>query len=137
MSVGISHKGTIIAVGKNTVTVAITTSAEDCDGCAISQLCAKKETVEVYYNNPGKDLIGKHVTIEISPSSQTKAVIIMLAVPIFIMVAAMLISVACGLSEMTSAIISLGGVAIWYLGVYFISKKTFSRQSISISSLDS
>lgn len=137
MSVGISHKGTITAVGKNTVTVAITTSAEDCDGCAISQLCAKKETVQVYYKNPGKDLIGKHVTIEISSSSQSKAVLIMLAIPIFIMVAAMLVSVAYGLSELTSAIISLASVAVWYLGVYLISKKTFSRQSVTISSMDS
>lgn len=137
MSVGISHKGTITAVGKNTVTVAITTSAEDCDGCAISQLCAKKETVEVFYKNPDKDLIGKHVTIEISSSSQSKAVLIMLAIPIFIMVAAMLVSVACGVSELNSALISLAGVIIWYLGVYLISKKTFSRQSVTIASIDS
>lgn len=136
MSVSISHKGTIIAVGKNTVTVAISPSAEDCDGCAISQLCSKKETVEVYYNNPGSDLIGKCATIEISSSSQTKAIVLMLAIPIFIMVAAMLISVKCGLSEMLAAVASIMCVGLWYLCIYLTTRNSVSRPSVTVSSID-
>lgn len=136
MSVSISHKGIITAVGKDTVTVAISPSAEDCDGCAISKLCTKNESVEIYYTNPGKDLIGKCATIEISSSSQNKAVTFMLAIPIFLLVVAMLLSVKCGLSELWSAVISIACVAVWYLGIYVISRKVFSKQSVTISSID-
>ncbi len=88
-----------------------------CQGCAARRVCGTAEsskTISVYSNNP--DLkVGDSITIEISSQMGLKAVLLAYLMPVFIIIALLLLLQEFGFSELSSGLIAIGAVAVYYL----------------------
>ena len=135
----IEQSGIIEEITQGSVVVRFTQHAA-CGSCNAKMLCGMTESnddkvnVPVYSNDFS---VGEHVKLQMVRSLGLKAVFLAYVLPIFLILAFLLVLNSLGLNELISGIISLGILLPYFLILSFkkhLLKKTFT---FSISKLTS
>lgn len=123
MSAGeVSHKGKIVSVWKDKVSVQIV-SESACSSCHAAGLCgaseSKKKIVEVPVYAGQAYSLGQDVEVCLAKRMGLKAVLFSYVIPLVILLILVLSLSSIGLGELVSGLASIGGVAVYYLILYF------------------
>ena len=118
----IKHSGEVVRVGRDTVYVRMTVGSA-CSGCHAKAVCGVDESqdkiVEVSGVVASDYSVGEAVEVALQSNSMgTKAVVLTYIVPFFVLAVLLFGSVALGVSEGLSAVVSLVGVVGYYLVIY-------------------
>jgi len=120
-AVEVSHKGKVVSVGKDKVSVQIV-SESACSACHAAGLCgaaeSKKKIVEVPVYGDRSYSIGQEVEVCLAKRMGLKAVLISYVVPLMILLILVLSLSSIGLGELASGLVSIGGIAVYYLILY-------------------
>lgn len=122
----ISHTGTITAVGKGTIEVAVRPEGA-CGSCHARTVCGasgnedRKMTVPVI--NSADFSEGETVEVSIEKTMGVKAVLLAYVTPFVIMFAVLLIMLQTGFSELSAGISALAAVALWYMVLGMLRRK--------------
>lgn len=128
--------GIVTSVGSDTVNVKIQ-SCSACHQCAAKGFCGLSETQEREISVATPDAkaykIGEEVLIGLNGSLGFKAVFYCYAVPLFLLVAAIVLCRILGLSEFSSGICGIFVLIPYYLGVFLLKNKLKSKFLFEIS----
>ena len=116
----IEHEAVITAIDENYITVEIQKKSA-CAACH-----AKGVYVDVPYNISSlveNFQVGDAVNLVLSSSLGMKAVFISYAVPLMLLVFLLLFLYSLGLNELMIGLLSLGGVALYYLFIFLFRDK--------------
>lgn len=126
----VTHRGTIVSVGKDTVSVQIV-SESACASCHASGLCgaaeSKKKIVEAHVYDPRSYVVGQDVTVCLARRMGMKAVLLSYVIPLLILLILVLSLSSIGLGELTSGLVSIGGIAVYYLILYLCRNRLAER----------
>ena len=118
----VSHKGKVVSVGKDTVSVQIV-SESACSACHAAGLCgaseSKKKIVDVPVYGDQAYSIGQEVEVCLARKLGLKAVLLSYVIPLVILLILVLTLSSIGLGELVCGLASIGGVALYYLILYF------------------
>jgi len=120
----IEHEGIITEISKDFITVEIVNKSA-CASCHAKGVCIAGEE-EIRYVDVPYDIksltedykVGDKVNLVMSQSLGVTAVFISYAVPLVVLIIFLLILSNTGLEELMVGLISLAGVAVYYLFVY-------------------
>ena len=123
----IKHSGEVVRIGRDTVYVRMTVGSA-CSGCHAKAVCGVDESQEKIVEVSGvvaSDYsVGEAVEVALQSNSMgTKAVVLTYIVPFFVLAVLLFGSVALGVSEGLSAVVSLMGVVGYYLVIYALRDK--------------
>ena len=118
----VSHKGKVISSDKGIVRVEII-SESACSACHAAGLCglaeSKKKIVDVP-SIPGTSYEpGREVEVCLARKTGLKAVLLSYAIPAMILLILILSLSLIGLGELAVGVITIAGVALYYLILYF------------------
>ncbi|MGN0201322.1 MAG: SoxR reducing system RseC family protein [Candidatus Cryptobacteroides sp.] len=118
----ISHRGTIASLSDGKAKVSIV-STSACASCHAAGLCGSSEsaekTIEASFQPWQSFTVGQEVLVSYSRKLGFKAVLLSYVIPlILLLLIVLLLSPLLG-SELLSGLAGLGGVALWYLALYF------------------
>lgn len=117
----ISHTGRIVQVGPQFTTVAIV-SESACASCHASGLCGMSESktkmVKVQTLAAETFSPGEEVCVVLKASMGHKAVWVAYALPLFVMLAVIMVMLGTGFSELLSGLCGIGAVMVYYFGVW-------------------
>ncbi|MDI9551450.1 MAG: SoxR reducing system RseC family protein [Bacteroidales bacterium] len=118
----ISHKGRIVSVSGDRISVEIV-SESACAACRVSGLCgvadSKKKIVEIRVVGKTGWKVGQEVIVCLGQSMGLKAVFYSYVIPLLILLILILSLSTIGLSDWATGLIAVGGVACYYLAIYF------------------
>ncbi len=114
MGTMILHKGTIAKIKDGTVTVSISTNADECNGCAVAVMCGKQEKLEIPTSQAERYKVGQAVTVGMQVGVQRRGTLLFFVMPILILVATLFITMQAGAQEWASAVMSLSAAGAWY-----------------------
>ena len=116
----VSHKGKVVSVGKDTVSVQIV-SESACSACHAAGLCgaseSKKKIVDVPVYGDQAYSIGQEVEVCLARKMGLKAVLLSYVIPLVILLI-LVLSSYIGFGELASGLVSIGGIAVYYLILY-------------------
>lgn len=123
MSTGeVSHKGKVVSVGEGRVSVQII-SESACAACHAAGLCgaseSKKKIVEVPVYAGQEYSLGDEVEVCLAKKMGLKAVLLSYVIPLVILLILVLSLSSIGLGELACGLVSVGGIAVYYLILYF------------------
>ena len=134
----IEHKGTVALVGRNFVRVDIEVM-EACGSCASRKACAMgmsdKREITVYTEQAERYAIGEVVNVSVRQSMGAVAVVLCYVAPLVVLVAALGVASAVGISEGLSAVISLGMIALYYAIIYLLRNRISKKMIFTIDKL--
>ena len=111
----VSHKGTVISVGQDRISVRIV-SESACSACHAAGLCgasdSKNKIVDVPVYGGQTYSVGQEVEVCLARKMGLKAVLLSYVIPLVILLILVLTLSSIGLA-------SVGGVALYYLILYF------------------
>lgn len=117
----VSHKGMIVSVGKDKVSVQIV-SESACSACHAAGLCgaaeSKKKIVDVPVYGDRSYSIGQEVEVCLARKMGLKAVLLSYVIPLVILLILVLSLSYIGFGELASGLVSIGGIAVYYLILY-------------------
>lgn len=117
----VSHKGMVVSVGKGSVSVRIV-SESACSSCHAAGLCgaaeSRKKIVEVPLYGAQTYSIGQEVEVCLARKMGLKAVLLSYVIPLMILLILVLSLSSIGLGELASGLVSIGGIAVYYLILY-------------------
>lgn len=117
----VSHKGMIVSVGKDKVSVQIV-SESACSACHAAGLCgaaeSKKKIVDVPVYGDRSYSIGQEVEVCLARKMGLKAVLLSYVIPLVILLILVLSLPYIGFGELASGLVSIGGIAVYYLILY-------------------
>lgn len=117
----VSHKGMIVSVGKDKVSVQIV-SESACSACHTAGLCgaaeSKKKIVDVPVYGDRSYSIGQEVEVCLARKMGLKAVLLSYVIPLVILLILVLSLSYIGFGELASGLVSIGGIAVYYLILY-------------------
>ena len=117
----VSHKGMIVSVGKDKVSVRIV-SESACSACHAAGLCgaaeSKKKIVDVPVYGDRSYSIGQEVEVCLARKMGLKAVLLSYVFPLVILLILVLSLSYIGFGELASGLVSIGGIAVYYLILY-------------------
>ena len=117
----VSHKGKVVSVGKDTVSVQIV-SESACSACHAAGLCgaseSKKKIVDVPVYGDQAYSIGQEVEGCLARKMGLKAVLLSYVIPLVILLILVLSLSYIGFGELASGLVSIGGIAVYYLILY-------------------
>ncbi|MDE6693680.1 MAG: SoxR reducing system RseC family protein, partial [Muribaculaceae bacterium] len=113
-----THQGIIAKISDDTVTVAISTEADECSGCAVSVMCDKQEKLDVPVRHPEKYRIGQPVTVGMHVGMQRRGTLLFFVMPLVLLLAVSGVTVSAGAEDFVVALVSLGVVIGWYALLY-------------------
>ncbi len=117
----VSHKGNVVSVGKDKVSVQIV-SESACSACHAAGLCgaaeSKKKIVEVPVYAGQSYSLGQEVEVCLARKMGLKAVLLSYVIPLLILLILVLSLSGFGLGELTCGLASIGGIAVYYLILY-------------------
>ncbi|MCR5520006.1 MAG: SoxR reducing system RseC family protein [Bacteroidales bacterium] len=127
----ISHSGKIVDITPDFITVEIVAESA-CATCHAAGLCHtadaahKQITVPATYGNwqPGQE-----VQVVLKRSMGFKAVWLSYAIPLVVLMAVLLGLLSAGFGELPSALIAIGAVCLYYLGLYLFKNKLQNEYS--------
>lgn len=114
MGTMILHKGKIAKITEDTVTVSISTNADECNGCAVTLMCGKQEKLEIPTEHADRFKIGQPVTVGMQVGVQRRGTLLFFVMPMLILIATLFITLQAGVQEWASAVISLSAAGVWY-----------------------
>lgn len=121
----IAHEGRIIAIDPQLTTVEII-SESACSACHAKGLCSlgesKRKIVEVP-TTAGNWAVGQTVNVLLCRTMGLKAVAVSYAVPLFVLLLALMLCLALGVGELLSGLLSLGSIALYYVVLWFFRDK--------------
>src|SRR5574344_1580703 len=117
----VSHKGTVISVGQDRISVRIV-SESACSACHAAGLCgaseSKKKIVDVPVYGDQAYSIGQEVEVCLARKMGLKAVLLSYVIPLVILLILVLSLSYIGFGELASGLVSIGGIAVYYLILY-------------------
>lgn len=117
----VSHKGMIVSVGKDKVSVQIV-SESACSACHAAGLCgaaeSKKKIVDVPVYGDRSYSIGQEVEVCLARKMGLKAVLLSYVIPLVILLILVLSLSYIGFGELAGGLVSIGGIAVYYLILY-------------------
>lgn len=118
----IKHSGEVVRIEYDTVYVKMTVNSA-CSGCHAKAVCGVNESedkiVEVSDVVAADYSVGEVVQVALQSNSMgTKAVVLTYVVPFFILTLLLVGALWFGLSEGVSALVALGGVALYCVVLY-------------------
>ena len=118
----IKHSGEVVRIEATAVYVKLTVSSA-CSGCHAKAVCgvdaSAEKIVEVEDVVASQYEVGDIVEVALQSGDMgTKAVVLTYIVPFFVLAVLLFGSVALGVSEGLSAVVSLAGVVGYYLVIY-------------------
>ena len=126
MAEGVSHKGKIVRMTPQVTTVSILQHAA-CGECHAAGLCGMSElaqkTVEVPTDPYGNLAVGDEVEVVLKASMGLKAVWLCYAIPLVILLGAVLLLMAFHVPEVPAGLIGLGAIGLYYLLLYLFRDK--------------
>jgi sigma-E factor negative regulatory protein RseC len=123
----IKHSGEVVRIERDRVYVKMTVNSA-CSGCHAKAVCGVDESqekiVEVDNVDASTYSVGESVEVALqSDSMGAKAVVLTYVVPFFVLAAALVGAVTCGLGEGSAVVAALGGVAAYYMLLYVLRHK--------------
>ena len=119
----ISHRGRIISVTPEVTTVQIV-SESACAACHAKGMCslgdASLKEIELPTRGWDNYQVGDEVSVVLRASMGHKAVWLAYVIPLVVMVAALLGTLAAGGSELLAGGLAIGAVALWYGVVWLL-----------------
>jgi positive regulator of sigma E activity len=126
----ITHKGEVVSTGDGKVLVRIVSSSA-CGTCHAAGLCgsseAKKKIIEVTDPFPSRYAVGQEVTVALARKKGMKAVLLSYVIPLLILLILVLSLSSIGLGELVCGLAAVGGVAVYYLILYFLRDRLAER----------
>lgn len=116
----IAHKGMVKEIRDNVVFVEIQVSSA-CGACKAAAFCGTSEggrLVEAKIPHGMHLEIGEEVSVKITESMGTKALLLGYGLPFVVVVLAIFVLIALGVGEGISALVSLVALAIYYFVMY-------------------
>lgn len=121
MSEQITHEGIVEDISKAMVRVRIVQNSA-CSACKVATYCTSSESKEKLIDVPCLEAdnysIGQKVTIIGSSSIGMKAVLLAFAIPSVLLLAAIVISIRCGMSELLAAGMGVAVLIPYYIILY-------------------
>ena len=119
----ITHRGRIVSITPEVTTVEIVSEAA-CAACHAKGLCSLGDSTvkQVELPTRGWDNYapGDEVTVALRASMGHKAVWLAYVIPLLILVAALLGTLAAGGSELLAGLVAIGAIALYYLGIWLL-----------------
>ncbi len=135
----IRHLATITKIEGNTLHVKMLQSSA-CSGCHAAKLCQSSETkekeVDVTTTTPEQYQPGQQVMLLGSVRQGLKATIWAYMIPVALLVVVLCVCTKLGLSEILSALCSIGTLAIYFFVLYLCRDKFQQSFSFSVRSLN-
>ena len=130
MSSALQHRGVVIAVAADAVTVSVM-SQSACAGCHAKGVCGEsgaERIIRVSTPSASEYSVGDRVVVALLEQSMAiSSVVWGYMVPLVVLLVALFGSVAFGLSDGVAAIASIVAVVIYYAGLY-LTRKIFERK---------
>ena len=130
MSSALQHRGVVIAVAVDAVTVSVM-SQSACAGCHAKGICGEsgaERVIRVVTPRASEYSVGDRVVVALLKHSMAMSSVVWgYMIPLVVLLVALFGCVALGLSEGVSALTSIVAVAIYYAGLYLI-RKLFERK---------
>lgn len=131
----ITHKGRIVSISPEITKVEII-SESACASCHAKSICGAGESqskiVEVPTSGWDNYSAGDEVTLELKASMGHKAVWVAYCIPLIVLVAALLVCLAAGTSELEAGLIAIGSVALYYVGIALFGGRLKNEYNFSI-----
>ena len=122
MAEAVSHKGTVISSEGGKVKVEIV-SESACSSCRAAGLCgvseSKRKIIDVPLSGGREYKPGQEVEVCLARKAGLKAVLLSYAVPALILLILILSLSKIGLGELATGGVTVLGVAVYYLVLYF------------------
>ncbi len=119
----ILHPGKILAIEQDQIRVSFTTQGA-CGGCAARSKCgmvdSSQREVVVAAQRGVSYQIGQEVNVSISYQMGVMSVVVAYIIPLIVLIAILAVAVHLGVNEGIAALISLGSVALYFVGVYLL-----------------
>ena len=119
----ISHRGRIVSITPEVTTVEIV-SESACAACHAKGLCSLGDSTVKQVELPTRGWdnysVGQEVSVVLRASMGHKAVWLAYVLPLVVMVAALLGTLAAGGSELLAGGVAIGAVALWYLVLWLL-----------------
>lgn len=126
MSESVSHTGKIVRITPQVTTVSILQHSA-CGECHAAGLCGMadlaEKTVDVPTDPYAFHNVGDQVEVLLKASMGMKAVWLCYAVPLVILLGAVLLLIALGVSEVPAALAGLAAIGLYYLLLYLFRNK--------------
>ncbi len=134
----ISHYGTVVGIGENTIKVKITrySACHNCDmrhGCGLME-CQDK-TIEIVDKNTSKYQIGEEVLVSISGKTGLNAVLVGYVLPLVLMLLVLIGVYIYTNSDLLSGISAIIILIPYYLGLFLTRKRMAKKFSFTASKL--
>lgn len=120
----IRHSGKVVEITPSQITVEII-SESACSSCHAAAMCGMSEIKKKHVSVPaalGYE-VGDEVWVNLKRSMGMKAVWVAYLLPLVLLVVAILTTSALGLGEVACGGVSIGIIALYYLGVYLFRNK--------------
>lgn len=119
----IRHEGTVKQVEDNSVLVSITSNSA-CSGCHAEGLCniSGKEEKIISVNGRYNVSPGDNVTVQMNETMGMKAVVLSYIMPLFVIIAGLIVFSSLKLSEAASGLASLSLLIPYFIILYFFRK---------------
>ena len=134
----VTHEGVITAIGEETATVEIINKTA-CAACHAKGVCSasdeKVKEIEVpltIANLSSHFQVGDKVLVVLSSSLSFKAVLYAYGVPLVLLLIALVVASACGLSELYVGLSGIGIVIFYYIALAFFKNKLAREFRFSI-----
>jgi len=131
----VSHSGRVIAADPKLITVEIV-SESACAACHAKGLCSlgeqKVKQVEVPAPASPAFSVGEEVWVDLKASEAHKAVWIAYVGPLIILVAVVMSLLHEGYAEWVAGLAGIGGLAGYFVGVWWVQKHVFNKPVFSI-----
>ncbi|MGM9741362.1 MAG: SoxR reducing system RseC family protein [Candidatus Cryptobacteroides sp.] len=118
----IAHKGRVVSVSQDSLTVEIVSSSA-CSSCKAASMCAMSEsttkTVDVRPVPGEKYIAGEEVEVLLSPSMGLKAALLAYFLPVVLLIAVCVPLSFAGYGALLSGGVGLAVMAIYYVVLYF------------------
>lgn len=130
MGSALQHKGVVIGVEANVVTVSVMAESA-CAGCHAKGICGEsgaERIIRVATSAASEYSVGDRVVVALLKQSMAMSSVVWgYMIPLVVLLVALFGGVALGLSDGVAAITSIVAVAIYYAGLY-LARKIFERK---------
>ena len=134
----VKHIGTVISIDGNTLRVKMLQGSA-CSSCQAAKLCQSSETkekeVDVVAEDACQYVVGEKVLLMGSVRQGLKATVWAYMLPIVLVVAVMYACVMSGCSETTSALLALGSLVPYFVGLGFMRDRFRTMFSFEVQKL--
>lgn len=131
----ITHKGRIIDINPEVTTVEII-SESACSSCHAKNLCSLSESkakiIEVRSRGWDQFQPGDVVDVVLKASMGFRAVWLGYVIPLFVLLAVLMILLQFGKTELVSGLVAIGAVAAYYLVIWLFRGKLQNEITFSI-----